>query len=85
MLLNAPVDIVKVDKSFLQNSIDSKRRQYISHLAGLITSADKTIVFEGVETDEQAEFLLECGYSKAQGYLLDKPIPANDFEDKYIK
>lgn len=84
MLLNAPVDVVKVDKSFLNASINQKNRKYVEYLGGLITAADKEIIFEGVENEEQAQFLMDCGYTKAQGFLFDTPMEAAEFEKKYI-
>lgn len=84
MLLNAPVDIVKVDKSFLYNSLEKKNKKYIEYVAGLISAADKEVIFEGVENEEQAKFLMECGYYNAQGFLFDTPIEAGEFEKKYI-
>ncbi|MBE6013789.1 MAG: EAL domain-containing protein [Lachnospiraceae bacterium] len=84
MLLNAPIDIVKVDKDFLSNTLDGRGKKYIEHVGGLINAADKDIIFEGVENEEQAEFLLECGYKKAQGFLFDTPMEAGEFEKKYI-
>ncbi|MEG0963220.1 MAG: bifunctional diguanylate cyclase/phosphodiesterase, partial [Lachnospiraceae bacterium] len=85
MLLNAPVDTVKVDKSFLKNIDKSeKERKYIDRLAHLINAAEKEIIFEGVETEHQAKILTECGYTMAQGYLFGKPIPAEEFDHTYM-
>lgn len=85
MLLNAPVDTVKIDKSFLKNIENSeKERRYIDHLSHLINAADKEIIFEGVETEHQARILAECGYTMAQGYLFGKPIPAEEFDRTYM-
>lgn len=85
MLLNAPVDTVKVDKSFLRNIDKSeKERRYIDRLAHLINAAEKEIIFEGVETEHQARILTECGYTMAQGYLFGKPMPAEEFDKTYM-
>lgn len=85
MLLNAPVDTVKIDKSFLKNIDNSeKERRYIDNLAHLINAAEKEIIFEGVETEHQAKILTECGYTMAQGYLFDRPIPADEFDRTYM-
>ena len=85
MLVSAPVDIVKIDKSFLKNIKDSQyERDYVKQMCKMISTANKDIIFEGVETEEQAQFLLECGFTMAQGYLFEKPIPLDEFENKYI-
>jgi len=84
LILKAPFDIVKVDKSMLSKNITSKDRKYIKRLIDLIYDVEKEIIFEGVETEEQAEMLLSCGCVKAQGWLFDKAIRIDEFEKKYI-
>lgn len=84
MLLFAPVDIVKVDKSFIDNFRSEAERDYINQIGNLILSAKKEIIFEGVETEEQSALLVNCGYDRAQGYLFSKPIPLKEFEAKYL-
>lgn len=86
MLLTAPVDIVKVDKSFLNDITQSeKNRKYVDCLGSLIQVTDKDIIVEGVETEHQAEILKDCGYTKAQGFLFGKAIPVEKFTEKYMK
>ena len=85
VLMNAPVDIVKIDKSFIDNIEKSKLdRDFVSNMCSLINTAHKDIIFEGVETDAQADILSESGYTKAQGWLFDKAIPVSDFDRKYM-
>lgn len=85
VLIDAPVDIVKVDKVFIDNiESDEKSRDYIEQICNLIKSTSKDIIFEGVETEEQARILLGSGHSMAQGWLFDKAIPADEFEKKYL-
>lgn len=84
MLLFAPVDIVKVDKSFIDNYDSKEEREYINQIGNLILSAQKDIIFEGVETEEQSEMLVGCGYDRAQGYLFSKPLSVKEFENKYL-
>lgn len=86
MLLTAPVDTVKVDKSFIDGITKSeKSRKYIDRLASLIKVADKDVIFEGVETEHQAEILKDCGYTKAQGFLFGEAVPVTEFARKYLK
>ena len=85
VLMKAPVDIVKIDKSFIDNIAQNKmERSYVSNMCKLIETAQKDVIFEGVETEDQAKILSESGYTKAQGYLFERPIPLNDFNKKFM-
>lgn len=84
MLMSAPVDIVKVDKSFIDHYETKEEQKYINQIGNLILSADKDIIFEGVETEDQIRLLTNYGYDSAQGYFFSKPIPLKEFESKYI-
>ena len=86
VLLNAPVDMVKIDKSFIDNiTTNDKERLYVKNICQLISTMDKDLIFEGVETKEQAQILCEIGYTKAQGWLFDKALPLSVFNEKYMK
>ena len=85
VLMKAPVDIVKIDKSFIDNIEQNKKeRDFVTTMCSLINTAKKDIIFEGVETDAQAAILCESGYTKAQGWLFDKAMPLSSFESKYM-
>lgn len=86
MLINAPVNIVKIGRSFLQRIGQSEMEQnYVRCMCDMISAVKKEAVFEGVETQEQADFLAGCGFTTAQGYLFERPIPLEEFENKYLK
>lgn len=62
----------------------SKRHAEIIHfIIQLAQSLDLHILAEGVETKEQADYLLSSGCTFAQGYLYGKPMPAEEFLQKY--
>ena len=86
MLLDAPFDVVKIDRSFITD-VDFNERylNYLKTLIRLIKTSGKEMIFEGVETEEQAHYLLECGGEVAQGFLFSKAVNADDFEEKYIE
>ncbi|MBE6014451.1 MAG: diguanylate cyclase [Lachnospiraceae bacterium] len=85
-LLTAPIDIVKVDRVIIDGMTDSFIRQdYVSNLCSLVSSVKKRLVFEGVETKEQADFLLSCGIVTAQGYYFGKPMNTEEFAEKYLQ
>lgn len=84
-LMVAPVDVVKIDKIFVDNLTRSQKdKYYVNQICKLIDTMEKDIIFEGVETEEQAGLLKEIGYNKAQGYLFEKPIPVKEFEKKFL-
>lgn len=84
-LLHAPVDAVKVDKNIWKNISNSeKERNFVKALSDMIASVQKDVVFEGVETEEQAELLAESGFTKAQGYLFARPMKVEEFEARYL-
>lgn len=80
MLFDADVDIVKVDKSFIDHYETDQEQQYINRIGQLVRAAGKDIIFEGVETQQQVDFLRNYGYEKAQGYVFSKPVPVSEFE-----
>ena len=81
MLKNTPFDILKIDRNFLNETmINDKGKKIIRHTISLANDIGLGIVAEGVETKEQADYLLECGCNTAQGYYYSKPVPIPDFE-----
>lgn len=85
VLIKAPVDIVKIDKSFIDNlENDPVERDYVDKMCALIGSVKKDIIFEGVESEAQAKILSSSGYTKAQGWLFDKALPIDVFNRKYM-
>lgn len=85
MLTEVPADIVKLDKEFLRNSESDVTRRMLQNVVCLIKDNFMQVVCEGVETKEQTEFLAETGCDIGQGYYFSRPIPAAQFEEKYLK
>jgi diguanylate cyclase (GGDEF)-like protein/PAS domain S-box-containing protein len=73
------VDIVKVDKSFVDGvHTDGNDRQIVRAIISLAHALELTAIAEGVETAEQLDALAELGCDLAQGYHLGRPVPAGD-------
>ncbi len=85
MLVDIPADIVKIDKSFLNRENRKNDREFIMSMGQLIRSVKEEAIVEGIETEEQRQFLMDCGFLYGQGYLFDRPLPIGDFEEKYMK
>lgn len=80
-----PIDCIKFDRGFVQNSINSRKGLEI--MAGLVDIFDKIdldVICEGVETSSEEQIIRACGCKQVQGYLHDRPMPIRDFEAKYI-
>ncbi len=85
VLTDIPVDVVKMDKSFIDKADSKKQRDLITEIGKLIQIAGKDVIFEGIETEEQKEFLTTSGFSLGQGYLCNRPIPSDEFKKMYVK
>lgn len=81
MLSDLPIEILKLDMSFLKNNVGrSSGRSVIQFVINLAKWLGLFVVAEGVETQEQAIFLRNMGCDYAQGYYYSKPVEDSDFE-----
>ncbi|MDO6462159.1 EAL domain-containing protein [Granulosicoccaceae sp. 1_MG-2023] len=72
-----PVDVLKIDRSFVQDIVDVKSDgAIIEAIIALSTALQLTSIAEGVETPEQVEFLRTAGCKQVQGYYYSRPLPA---------
>lgn len=82
MLKDLPMDVLKLDRGFLNEVVGTTRgRTIIRHVISLADDMDMKVVTEGVETGEQAALLLNAGCSVAQGFLYSRPVPVGAFEN----
>ena len=85
VLRELPVTTVKIDRSFVmnieKNSSDQKTVRFISELADSFSSS---VTAEGIETPEMREFLLRFKIKSLQGFYYSKPLPIDQFMDKYV-
>lgn len=74
-----PLKIVKLDKTFVDNSNKPKLHIFLKGTIRMLKDMDMEIVVEGIETEQMVETFskLKCDY--IQGYFYSKPIPENDF------
>jgi len=84
VLENIDFDLIKFDLHFMRRFSDSeKSRMILVELMKMALSLGLDTLVEGVETQEQADFLNRIGCDKAQGYLYSKPIPLEEILDCY--
>ena len=81
-LKKLPVDTIKIDKSFVSNICHNEDdRTIVSTVISMAHSLKLDVVAEGVEDQNQLQFLSNLGCDEIQGYLLSKPIEAEAFAD----
>ncbi|MBE7004750.1 MAG: EAL domain-containing protein [Ruminococcaceae bacterium] len=81
MLRTLSVDIIKLDAKFLRmNSDDLKGVHILESIVGMAKSMEAPIIVEGVETEEETEFIKKLGCHYVQGYHFYRPMPVPDFE-----
>lgn len=91
MLKDIDVDVVKLDKSFIDNIGDlhteegiHKDKIIIQNIVNMITCLGFKTIFEGIETQEQVDFLQTTGCTLGQGYIFSRPTTLEDFEKRYF-
>lgn len=78
-LKNLPVRELKIDRSFVHDMLDDlDDLSILDGTLGLAESFRRTVIAEGVETQEQGDILLKLGCEAAQGYFIAKPMPENN-------
>lgn len=79
------VDTIKIDMGFLRETEHRDRsRSILRMIIALSKQLGLEVITEGVETEEQTKFLAEFGCDVFQGYFFSKPIPVEEFEQKYF-
>lgn len=79
MLTSLPIDILKIDMGFVDESNSSSRR-ILGFVVSLAEWLGVGIIVEGVETEEQRIELMSLDCNYAQGYLYSKPLPLPEFD-----
>ena len=77
-----PIDTLKIDRSFVSDAMSSKGDQEIvKTIIAMARNLNIDAVAEGVETQEQKDFLTSYGCSSMQGFFFAHPVPVEQFKD----
>lgn len=77
-LMNAKIDILKVDRAFIDTTTKEKeesQHEILKLLIQLCNNLNLKHIVEGVETNRQLNHIQNLGYSVVQGYLYERPVP----------
>jgi EAL domain-containing protein (putative c-di-GMP-specific phosphodiesterase class I) len=78
-LTQFPVDVVKIDRSFIDElGIDDRKSAIVSALIQVSHELGFAVVAEGVETTRQADRLVALGCDRGQGFLFGRPLPVDE-------
>lgn len=81
MLRKVPVDIIKIDKGFLDDTLNSDKGQIVvKHTIAMAKELKLKIIAEGVETEDHVKFLRGSCCDIAQGFFFARPMALEDFE-----
>lgn len=75
-----PYDVIKFDKSLIDQIENEKGKRILSDLIAMAKDFGMTTIAEGVETQAQMELLKEMEIDGIQGYYYSRPLPQNEFE-----
>jgi EAL domain-containing protein (putative c-di-GMP-specific phosphodiesterase class I) len=79
-LRHLPLDVVKIDRSFVADLCrDARATTLLKGMIQLLSELEFGVVAEGIESDEQAELLQRIGCKNGQGFLFYRPMPAGEF------
>ncbi len=82
LLKDMPVDVLKIDKGFFSGDhVESKDGIVLSSVMDMADKMNIEIICEGIETEDQVDFLRHSKCDTAQGFYYAKPVPSGDFED----
>ncbi len=80
-LKQLPITTLKIDKTFIDNvSLSVENKTITRHIIKMGRSMGMSVIAEGVEQNEQLEYLKKYECDKMQGYLFSKPLPKDELE-----
>ncbi len=85
-LRHLPLDQLKIDRSFVQNILEDATSGAIAQtIVSLGKAMGLPVIAEGVENNEQRDYLMGLGCNAFQGYLFSRPLPLEEFEEIYSR
>lgn len=77
-LAEFPIDTLKIDRSFVSKIGEKKQEAIVSAMVAMGKAMGMTVVAEGIETEQQLQFLAELKCDIAQGFFFSKPLPVQE-------
>ena len=86
VLQELPVDVIKIDRSFINRDLSEHRNaMFITGIVNIAQVLNLKIICEGAETQEQVDFLRKNGIQFVQGYYYSRPVSETVFKEMLLK
>ncbi|MCR5151043.1 MAG: EAL domain-containing protein [Clostridiales bacterium] len=84
-LTSLPIDVIKMDRTFIRDIENSEKdAQVVKLILEIAKNLGLPVIAEGVETPGQLQMLKDYGCAMVQGFLLSEPLPPEEFETEFI-
>ena len=81
-LKHLPINTLKIDRTFIMDILsDDYDKNIVNTVITMAHGMDLKVIAEGVETQQQFDLLNEMGCDEIQGYLLSRPVPADEITE----
>ena len=81
-----PLDSLKIDRSFVTDMmLNEENKAIVKTIIAIAKQLDLKVTAEGIEGNEEYQFLAKINCDYGQGYGISKPLPAGDFEERFLK
>ena len=81
-----PLDSLKIDRSFVTDMmLNEDNKAIVKTIIAIAKQLDLKVTAEGIEGNEEYQFLAKINCDYGQGYGISKPLPAGDFEKRFLK
>ena len=85
VLTSAEIHTLKIDRSLFRHEEDERERIIIRHIIQTARELGMRTVAEGVETHGYVDYLRSLGCDYIQGYVFYKPMPVDEFEERFVR
>ncbi|MEC7939760.1 MAG: EAL domain-containing protein [Pseudomonadota bacterium] len=80
-----PFDAIKIDKSFIDQMLDSSEdSEIVRSIVQIAKKLELKVMIEGIESEVQEQFIIDEGCDVGQGYLYGRPMPSQEFEHSLV-
>ena len=85
ILTEVNIDSLKIDQSLFRKDLHMREKSILRHIIEMAKELDMKVIAEGVEKREYVKFLADLKCDAVQGYVFYKPMPVEEFEERFVK